>query len=180
MKTERILETERCYVREITLKDVPLEYELYDSPHMTDFIEPLWEPELQTEYQRQYIEKIYGKYGYGMWAVFDKVTDRLIGEAGLEHRIDVNREKFPYDWMFDEKCDELGFCFAEDLWGQGYCTEVCRAILKYGIETLGHERFFARAVPENVASVRVLEKLGFRHYEGRYYRLDVRKTEEYQ
>ena len=61
MKTERILETERCYVREITLKDVPLEYELYDSPHMTDFIEPLWDPELQTEYQRQYIEQIYGR-----------------------------------------------------------------------------------------------------------------------
>ena len=168
---QRILETERCYVREITLEDVPLEYELYDSPHMTDFIEPLWEIEDQTEYQRRYIEKIYGKYGYGMWAVFDRKTDRLIGEAGLEHRIDVNREKFPYDWMFDEKCDELGFCFAEDLWGQGYCTEVCRAILKYGIETLGHNCFFARAVKENAASVRVLEKLGFKHYEGKYYRL---------
>ena len=166
---KRILETERCYVREIGVDDVPAEFVLYDSPHFTDFIEPLYEIEEEMRYQQLYIEKIYGKYGYGMWAVFDKETDRLIGEAGLEHRSDINREKFPYEWMFDEKCSELGFCFAEDLWGQGYCTEVCRAILDYGRNVLGHNTFFARAVPENVASVRVLSKLGFKNYEGKYY-----------
>ncbi len=171
--SDYILETERCYVREIGLDDVVLEYELYDSPHMLDFIEPLLPYEEELEYQKLYIEKIYGKYGYGMWAVFDKVSNRLIGEAGLEHRVDINREKFPYDWMFAEDCSELGFCFAEDLWGQGYCTEVCRGILDYGINVLGHKVFFARAEKENKGSVRVLEKLGFKNYEGKYYRLDV-------
>ncbi|MBR6258307.1 MAG: GNAT family N-acetyltransferase [Lachnospiraceae bacterium] len=168
-----ILETARCYLREITAEDVPARFELYNSPHMTDFIEPLLDIEEETEYQRRYVEMIYGEYGYGMWGVFDKVTDRLIGEAGLEHRTDINREKFPYDWMFDDKCDELGFCFAEDLWGQGYCTEVCRAILRYGTDVLRHNCFFARAEKENAASVRVLEKLGFKNFEGDYYRLII-------
>ncbi|MCR5502802.1 MAG: GNAT family N-acetyltransferase [Lachnospiraceae bacterium] len=172
MKPEIILKTERCYLREILVSDLPERILLYSGPHMTDFIEPLYEPDAENEYQRRYIEEIYGKYGYGMWAVFDRTTDRLIGEAGLEHRMDTNRERFPYDWMFEETCDELGFCIAEDLWGRGYCTEVCRAVLRYGIETLGHDRFFARADERNAASVRVLEKLGFSRYEGNYYILD--------
>ncbi len=168
-----ILETERCIVREMTVEDVPAEFELYDSPHMVDFIEPLLSFEEEVEYHRLYIEKIYGKYGYGMWSVIEKATGRLIGEAGLEHRVDINREKFPWEWMFDEKCSELGFCFAEDLWGQGYCTEVCRGILDYGINVMKHNTFFARAESANVASVRVLTKLGFKNYKGKYYILKI-------
>ncbi|MBO6214785.1 MAG: GNAT family N-acetyltransferase [Lachnospiraceae bacterium] len=170
-----ILETKRCYVREIMVSDVEAEMELYDSPHMTDFIEPLLSLEEEKAYQKLYIEKIYGKYGYGMWAVFDKKTHRLIGEAGLEHRIDINREKFPFEWMFDDHCAELGFCFAEDLWGQGYCTEVCRAILDYGHKNFDINVVFARADKENVASVKVLTKLGFTPYKDteRYYRMEM-------
>ncbi|MCR5054586.1 MAG: GNAT family N-acetyltransferase [Lachnospiraceae bacterium] len=172
---DKILETKRCYVREIMVSDVPAELELYDSPHFTDFIEPLYELEKEAEYQRLYVEKIYGKYGYGMWAVFDKETDRLIGEAGLEHRIDTNREKFPYDWMFEESCAELGFCIAEDLWGQGYCTEVCRAIMDHCRDHFGIHTVFARADAENTASVRVLTKLGFKRYENteKYYIMNI-------
>ena len=176
MSREIILTTERCYVSEIGVEDVPLEIELYDnSPHMTDFIEPLMPLKEEQAYQKLYVEKIYGKYGYGMWAVFDKDTDRLIGEAGLEHRTDINREKFPFDWMFDEHCAELGFCFAEDLWGQGYCTEVSRAILEYGRDHFGINTVFARANPDNPASVRVLTKLGFEKYEDteKYYRIFI-------
>ena len=160
-----ILKTERCYVREIRISDVDAVFELYDSPHMTDFIEPMNSYEEEVRYQQLYIEKIYGTYGYGMWAVFDRHTDRLIGEAGLGHRTDINRKKFPFDWMFDEHCAELGFCFAEDLWGQGYCTEVCRAILDYCHDTFDIRCAFARAEDENKGSVRVLQKLGFTKYE---------------
>ncbi len=168
-----ILETRRCYVREMEVSDVEAEFELYNSPHMVDFIEPLLSYDEEVEYHRLYIEKIYGKYGYGMWSVLDKKTDRLIGEAGLEHRVDINREKFPYEWMFDERCSELGYCFAEDLWGQGYATEVCSAIIDYGINVMHHNCFFARADKANIASVRVLEKIGFYNYTGKYYRLDI-------
>ena len=157
-----ILQTERCYLKEITPDDIPAEVELYNSgPHMTDFIEELYEPEKERRYQEIYIEKIYGRYGYGMWAVFDRKTERLIGEAGLEHRSDIDREEYPFDWMFEEDCAELGFCFAEDLWGQGYCTEVCRAVVDYCRNNFGINRVFARTDERNIASCRVLEKLGF-------------------
>ena len=37
------------------------------------------------------------------------INDRLIGEAGLEPRFDVDRDQYPYDWMFERNCAKLGF-----------------------------------------------------------------------
>ena len=159
-----LIETERTYVRETEITDIQNRFDLYDSPHMVDFIEPLDSFEEEEEYQKRYNERIYGVYGYGMWSVIQKDTGRYIGEAGLEHRIPPVREKFPYAWMFAEHTSELGFCFAEDLWGQGIATEVCGAIVDYGVNTLGMTRLFARADKANKASVRVLTKLGFEEY----------------
>ncbi len=169
---ETILETKRCYVRELEEGDVAAEAELFKSSHMTDYIDPPEAYEEEVLLCREYAEKIYGRYGYGMWGIFDKETDALIGEAGLEPRFDVDRDEYPYDWMFEDDCAELGFFIAQDLWGQGYCTEACSSILDYCRDHFGIRRVFARAEEENVASVRVLEKLGFKREEkGLYVRL---------
>lgn len=101
------------------------------------------------------------------------INDRLIGEAGLEPRFDVDRDQYPYDWMFERNCAELGFFIAEDLWGKGYCTEVCREILPYCKEHYGITDVFALADAYNEASVRVLEKLGFEHIENELYRMKI-------
>ncbi len=161
MMDDYILSTKRCAVREIDEKDLPAEYELYDSPHMTDYIPPLSDPEAEIILCREYARKIYGVYGFGMWGVFDKNTGRLIGEAGLEPRFDADRTKYPFDWMFDRHCAELGFLIAEDLWGLGYCKEVCRAVLSYCREHFSITDVFSRTNADNIASVRVLEGLGF-------------------
>ncbi len=160
-----ILRTSRCLIREMTEADLDAEYVLYDSPHMTDHIPPLADREREAALLREYAQRIYGDYGYGMWGIFDADTGRLIGEAGLEKRSGVDRAKYPYGWMSDEGCAELGFCIAEDLWGQGYCKEACSAILKYCHEHFGIDTAFARTVEDNVASVRVLEDLGFTVYD---------------
>lgn len=154
--------TPRCGIRELNEHDLSAEYELYDSPHMTDYIPPLSDYEDERKLCREYAEKIYEVYGFGMWGVFDLKKHRLIGEAGLEPRFDVDRGKYPWDWMFDKHCAELGFMIAGDLRGQGYCTEVCRGVLKYCREHFGITDVFARTVPDNIPSVRVLNRLGFR------------------
>ena len=105
--------------------------------------------------------KIYGVYGFGIWGVFDKNTGRLIGEAGLEPRFDIDRTKYPFDWMFDRHCAELGFLIAEDLWGQGYCKEAYSAVLSYCREHFSITDVFSRTNADNIASIRVLEGLGF-------------------
>jgi [ribosomal protein S5]-alanine N-acetyltransferase len=55
----------------------------------------------------------------------------------------------------------IGYEFAPAYWGQGYATEANRRILEYTFEILEWDRVVAFARPENLRSLRVLEKLGF-------------------
>ena len=57
---------------------------------------------------------------------------------------------------------EIGFIIHPDHHGQGYATEAGRAILRIAFEELGLHRVIGRAEARNVASARVLEKLGMR------------------
>lgn len=61
---------------------------------------------------------------------------------------------------------EVGYALRRDAWGHGYATDAVRLALHLGFDLLGLERIWAVCDPENVASVRVLEKAGLR-YEGR-------------
>lgn len=54
----------------------------------------------------------------------------------------------------------LGYGVARTCWGRGIATEAARAVVDYSFEAFGLEKVWARVDPRNVASVRVLEKLG--------------------
>lgn len=135
-------ETDRCLIRELSLSDLPALYELYDKPGMTDFVEPLYDYDTELEYQKAYIENMYGFYEYGMWLVFSRETGKLIGRAGLEH-------------------NELGYMIAPEFQNQGYATEVCRFIIDYARENTDFEELYCRIDERNEASVRLAKKLGF-------------------
>lgn len=61
---------------------------------------------------------------------------------------------------------KLGYAFRRSVWGKGLATEAAGAIVDFGFNTLGLHRITAACGPDNVGSVRVLEKLAF-SYEGR-------------
>jgi RimJ/RimL family protein N-acetyltransferase len=58
---------------------------------------------------------------------------------------------------------EIGFLFHPDHQGRGYATEAARAMLRLAFEHYELHRVFGRLEPRNLASGRVLEKLGMRH-----------------
>jgi RimJ/RimL family protein N-acetyltransferase len=60
----------------------------------------------------------------------------------------------------------IGYSLARQHWGRGYATELARGLLQFGFEALGMHRIWAIVEPENVASARVLEKVGMQR-EGR-------------
>lgn len=135
-------ETDRCLIRELSLSDLPALYELYDKPGMTDYVEPLYDYETELEYQKAYIENMYGFYEYGMWLVFSKETGKLIGRAGLEH-------------------NEMGYMIAPEFQNLGYATEVCHFIVNYARKNTDFEELYCRIDEKNVASVRLAKRLGF-------------------
>ena len=146
-----ITTTSRTYIREFCMKDLDKLFELYAKPKMTEYMEPLYSYDEERAYQRNYINYVYKVFGYGQWLVFDKNTDELIGRAGIENR---------------ETCDEdgqaeLGYCIATDRWRQGYAFEVCTQVITLAKQRYQLKSLIARCDRRNVASVKLLEKLGF-------------------
>lgn len=148
----QILETERTIVREMTIADLPLMYELYDDPEITRFVEPLYEYEEEKLFTEKYIENMYGFYGYGLWLVFHKESGELLGRMGISIRnIDGNDE------------NELGYIVHRKYRGQGYSKEVCEAIITYANEVLGIEKMYIVTRAENIKSIGLSRALEFEY-----------------
>ena len=146
-----IARTARTYIREFAMDDLEDLFALYKKPGMTDYMEPLFDYEEEKAYEANYIEYIYKLYGFGMWLIYDTITDELIGRAGIEVR----------DTCTQENQAELGFCIASDRWKQGLAYEVCSKIIQLAKEEYDLKTLIARCDPENTGSRRLLEKLGF-------------------
>lgn len=145
-----IMETERCLIRETTPEDVEAFYSIYSHPSITKYMEDLY-PEIEEEkaYIREYIDKVYTFYGFGVWTVVEKAGGAVIGRAGVSYR-----EGF--------QDPELGFIIGVPWQRQGYAKEVCGAILDYARRALEFTRVQALIEPENIPSLELCEKLGFR------------------
>ena len=149
-----ILETQRCVVRELCLDDLDELFELYGDSEIDKYTEPLYPYEEEKEFQCAYIENMYRYFGYGMWLVFSKENGKLIGRAGLEHR------------EYHEEIElELGYIIGTAYQGQGYATEVCKAILEYAEDHAGFERINTLIEDGNIVSEKLSQKLGFVHEE---------------
>ena len=143
-----VLETDRCMVRETTEEDVEAFFQIYANPEITQYTEKLYPTiEEEKQYVREYREKIYGFYGFGIWTVLKKETGEVIGRVG-----------FTYREGFEEP--EIGFVIGMPWQRQGYAEEVCRSLLQYGEEELGFSCVQAFVMPDNTASVHLCEKLG--------------------
>lgn len=65
------------------------------------------------------------------------------------------------NWNPDYRSATMGYCLNEAAWGQGYATEAARALLQWAFDTLDLNRVQSETDTRNIASSRVLEKLGF-------------------
>jgi len=93
----------------------------------------------------------YRTYGYGRWAVVDKQTDKVIGFCGFKY--------LPHVDMPD-----IGYRFLPEYWGRGLASETAIACVEYGKTQLHIRRYFADVMPENIASVKVIKKLGLKFH----------------
>lgn len=144
-----ILETERLLVRETTMEDVDSFYRIYAEPSVTEYMENLpADRDEEIAYTRNYREKVYAFYGYGMWTVLEKAGGEVIGRAGIS-------------WREGYDLPELGFVIGVPWQGRGYALEVCEGILEYARETLEMKKVQALVRPGNERSVRLCGKLGF-------------------
>lgn len=159
-----IARTDRWILREFTMDDMDGLVELYDQPgvayrivngyQVPGYIEPLLPREEEEEYQRCYIENMYGFYGYGMWIVTEIRSPRIIGRAGLENREYEDGVELEMGYVIDPRWQRRGIAY-----------EVCSTIMEYARENTDFPRLNALTEADNVASIALLEKLGFTYLE---------------
>lgn len=144
------IETERLILRPFTMDDIAPSYEMNLDKRVSNFTGDGGIVSIE-EIERRITEDVlgdYGKHGYGRWAVEFKEESKFIGFAGLKYLEDMNEV-------------DLGYRLMYDYWGKGIATEAAIACLNFGFETLGLKRIIAMLLPDNAASIRVLEKLDF-------------------
>lgn len=94
---------------------------------------------------------------------------REIAEAGTGARLAVDRVSDGTfigwcsltRWNPTHRSASMGYCFDDAVWGHGYATEAAKAVLQWAFDVLEVNRVQAETDTRNVASARVLEKLGF-------------------
>lgn len=150
-----LLETSRLYLREMTPEDAEAAYLLNLDPDVLKYTGD--EPFETVDEARDFLEKYasYRTYGFGRWALILKETGEFLGWCGLKYTPELDE----YD---------IGYRLMKKFWGCGYATEAAKACLEAGFNRFNMPVIVGRAMPENTASIRVLEKIGLTFLENRF------------
>jgi RimJ/RimL family protein N-acetyltransferase len=100
-----------------------------------------------------YVDRVmahWTEHGWGPWAVEIPGAVPFIGYVGL----------WPAEFLPAGPAIEVGWRLAHQHWGQGYATEAALEALRFGFEDLGLDEIVSFTVPQNVRSVRVMERIG--------------------
>ncbi|NQV53135.1 MAG: GNAT family N-acetyltransferase [Flavobacteriales bacterium] len=151
MTTSRpVPKSERLFFYEMSPSDARHFYLLNADPEVVKYT---GDPPFQSEKDARSFLENYGEYaesGFGRWAVKAIEEERFIGWCGLKRH--KNGEV------------DLGFRLLKQEWNKGYATEASLACLKLAFETHRLSYVIGRAMQENKASLRVLEKIGMRFW----------------
>jgi ribosomal-protein-alanine N-acetyltransferase len=146
----KILETKRLILRHQILNDLDDLFALYNDPDVVKYI-----PDAPQSYEEARQELKWHKNGHpehpelGLWATIHKETNKFIGRCGL------------LPWKIDGQNEvEVAYLIDKAHWGRGLGTEAAKAILDYGFEKLMLSRLICLIDEENLASLRVAEKIG--------------------
>ncbi|EMS32141.1 GCN5-related N-acetyltransferase [Mariniradius saccharolyticus AK6] len=143
--------TPRLQIRPVIESDAEFVLALHLSPGWLAYIGDRGVRDLETA--KRYIQdgplRSYAQHGFGLWVVVLEKTGNPIGLCGLLKR----------DYL---DAPDLGFAFLPEFQKMGYGFEAASAVLGYAERELGLERILATTLPHNIASIQLLEKLGFR------------------
>lgn len=149
------IETDRTILRAHRLDDFNAYAEMWADPVITRFIGGRARTREETWIRLLRYTGMWPLIGYGFWAIEEKATSRLIGEAGFH---DLKRDLVPSI----DGTPEAGWALIPSTHGKGVATEVVGGIHEWAKGRPGFDRTVCIIDPENGASLAVARKLGYR------------------
>ena len=143
-----VIETARLRLRPFAPADLDDLHRLFTAPGVRRYL--LDDQVMPREWVAEEIASSAERFatnGGGLWSLFPKGEEKLIGACG-------------YRFFHDPPELQLLYALAPTHWGTGLATEAARAMIRYGFEQLGLDRIVAATDPPNAASVRVMERCG--------------------
>ncbi len=146
----KILETKRLILRHLERNDLESLFGLYSDPDVRQYFPDGILTYDETREELEWFLNGHPKHPeLGLWATIHKETNQFIGRCGL------------LPWTIDDRSEvEVAYLLSKAYWRQELGTEVAQAILNYGFETLQLSRLVCLIEPDNIASVKVAEKIG--------------------
>ena len=145
-----IIETERLILRTWREEDAETYFKINQDPKVVEFLRgPLTEEQVHNFIVAT--NRQFEKRGFTNWAACLKDTGELIGFIGLNY----------INWK--SHCTpavEVSWRLGSQYWGKGYATEVAKTVLNYGFNKAGLKEILSFTVPNNIRSIRVMEKIG--------------------
>jgi ribosomal-protein-alanine N-acetyltransferase len=146
-----VLETGRFCLRQIRPSDAPAIFAIFSDPEVTryydqpTYLEMAQADELVARMRQRFAERRTIR-----WAMARQENDEIVGTCGCA------------EWKRHFHCAAIGYELARPYWRQGVMTEVLTAVLPFGFTQMQLNRIEAYVMAGNVASLALLQKLGFR------------------
>ena len=146
----KILETRNLILRHMELADLARLAALYGDPDVRRYFPDGTRDLAYTKEELEYYLNGHPDYPeLGLWATIHKQSKQFIGRCGL------------LPWNIDGRFEvEVAYLLDKAYWGQGVGTEAAQGVLDYGFEHLYLARLVCLIERENLASVKVAEKIG--------------------
>lgn len=144
-----MLETTRLILRPARLSDAFNLYQLNSDPLVMKYTGDTAFSSV-SEYEAFLRDRMipqFDKWKMSRFMIELKSDGTFIGWCGLKYFPETNEV-------------DLGYRLMKKFWGQGYATEAGRACLEYGFKTLNLGNIMATVMPENIGSIKVVQKLG--------------------
>ncbi|MGD8191196.1 GNAT family N-acetyltransferase [Brevibacillus ginsengisoli] len=148
------LETDRFILRQLRLEDAKDLFQYFSLDEVTEYYDlaSFVEVSQAEELIRSWNERFEKQQGF-RWAICTSTDNRVMGTCGF------------HNWSKEHYKAEIGYELAPEFWRQGVMTEVVGQVIAFGFEQLGLNRIEAFIDPGNIASRKLLEKVGL-HEEG--------------
>jgi RimJ/RimL family protein N-acetyltransferase len=145
-----IIETKRLILREYTMEDFNDLYEILSCPiTMSHYIKPY--DENGTKRWIDWCINSYKTYGFGLWAIVLKDSNKFIGDCGLSMQ-NIDGELLP----------EIGYHINKNYWRQGYAKEAAEAVKEWAFKNTQFNTLYSYMTKDNVGSYKTAESIGMK------------------
>ena len=124
-------------------------HQMHQNEQIMTYLGGIRSNEQTADYMEQNLTH-WQKYGYGIWILREKVSGDLIGRGGLRNAVLGGKEEV-----------EVAFGLLPEFWDKGFATEFVKNVVRIGLSEIVLSRVVSVTHPDNMASQRVLEKVGF-------------------